>query len=344
MARHRRLSRGRHTFGSAPIRRFRHGSCPSRGGHNFERILRLASLCYGALQLSGLTTLMRRISRGGVVLCYHNVVGGNDGGHLPHATLGLHIPLPTFERQMRWLVRHYTVVPLADLVTALLHGRSLRRTVALTFDDAYAGVFDNALPLLHDLGIPATVFVVAEAPGRDEGFWWDDPRVLRSYSPAQRQRWLTVYRGDRAQIAQALAGEPHSWQPPAWCKPAPWHAIRQAADAGVDLGAHSATHRSLPALDDRDLRQEIAGSREIIKGRTGVTPEFFTYPYGLWNERVRQTVRAAGYRAAFTLAEAHPAATIDAWTIPRVNVPAGIEDSAFQAWTAGINLQRWRGA
>lgn len=311
-------------------------------GPNCERTLSLASLCYGALRVSGLTTLARRLSRGGVILCYHNVVAAGDDG--PQTTLGLHIPLPRFEQQMRWLVRHYTVVPLAELVSTFSRGGSPRGTAAVTFDDAYAGVFDHGWPLLRDLRIPATVFVVAEAPGREQGFWWDDPEVLRTYSPAQRRRWLTDYRGDSATIAEALPVERRPWQPPNWCRSAPWHVISEAAASGLQLGAHSATHRSLPALDDHDLRHEVADSRDIIKANTGVTPEFFAYPYGLWNARVRRAVRSAGYRAAFTLETGRRGATIDAWTLPRLNVPAGIGDSAFDAWTAGINFQRWRGA
>jgi len=299
----------------------------------------LASLCYSALQVSGLTTLARRLSSGGVILCYHNVVASTDSD--PADKLGLHMPLPTFERQMRWLAGAYDVVPLKELVDRSSRGASLRGAAAVTFDDAYGGVFDHAWPLLRALGIPATAFVVADAPGRDEGFWWDDPDVLRAYSPTQRQRWLTAFRGDGRRIVDALAAARRPWPPPRWRRPAAWHPIAEAARSGLDLGVHSATHRSLPALEERDLQCEVVQSREVIQSRTGVTPEFFAYPYGLWNDRVRRAVRAAGYRAAFTLEDGHHTATADRWALPRVNVPAGIEDAAFQAWTAGLNLRRW---
>jgi len=299
--------------------------------------LRLASLCYSALKVSGLTALARRVSTG-VVLCYHNVAAGTDAGHSDR--LGLHMPLPTFERQMRWLAGHYDVVPLAQLVDRVSRSESLRGLAAVTFDDGYGGVFEHAWPLLRDLGIPATVFVVADAPGRDEGFWWDDPDVLRAYSPTERQRWLTAFRGDGRRIVEALAPARGPWQAPPWCRPATWHVITEAARSGLQLGVHSATHRSLPALEEHDLQREVAESRDVIRRRTGVTPEFFAYPYGLWNDRVRRAVRLAGYRAAFTLEDGHVGAKVDAWALPRVNVPAGIEDAAFQAWTAGLTLRR----
>lgn len=304
--------------------------------------MRLSSFCYSALRVSGLTALARRLSRGGVILCYHNVVAGTDAG--PSDRLGLHMRLPTFERQMRWLAGTYEVVPLADLVGGWSRGASLRGLAAVTFDDGYSGVFDHAWPLLRDLSIPATVFVVAEAPGRDEGFWWDDPDVLRAHSPARHRHWLTELRGDSVTIAESVVPARRPRPPLPRCRPASWQTITEAARSGLQLGVHSATHRSLPALDELDLRREVVDSRDIIRRRTGVTPEFFAYPYGLWNDRVRQAVRSAGYRAAFTVEDGHHAATADPWAFPRVNIPAGIEDAAFQAWTAGLNLRRRRGS
>jgi peptidoglycan/xylan/chitin deacetylase (PgdA/CDA1 family) len=304
--------------------------------------LTLASLCYGTLKVSGLTSLARRLSSGGVILGYHNVVAATETS--PSATLGLHMPLPTFERQMRWLASKYDVVPLDELVGRLSRRRSLRGLAAVTFDDGYRGVFDHAWPLLRDLSVPATVFVVAEAPGRDAGFWWDDPDVLRAYSPARRQDWLTALRGDSATIVESLgqARSPGRLVLPPCCRPADWQTITDAAAAGLRLGVHSATHRALPALDDDDLRREVVDSRDVIRRRTGVTADFFAYPYGLWNDRVRRAVRAAGYLAALTLAYGHNAPTADPWALSRVNVPAGIEDAAFQAWASGLSLATWR--
>src|SRR5262245_53654386 len=90
---------------------------------NARCILRLASLGYSALRHVGVTTLARWLRRDGVVLCYHNVVARQWRGA---ATLGLHIPVATFERQIRWLVKHYAVVPLPEFVERAQRGASQR--------------------------------------------------------------------------------------------------------------------------------------------------------------------------------------------------------------------------
>ena len=81
-------------------------------------------------------------------------------------------------------------------------------------------------------------------------------------------------------------------------------------------------------------------SRETIISQTGVTPEFFAYPYGLWDNRVRDALRAAGYRGAVTLDHRSHSTTTDPWALPRMNIPARIGDAAFQAWTAGLSPRR----
>ena len=295
----------------------------------------LASVCYAALELFGLPLLARRLARGGLVLCYHNVVRASDA--VPRQ-LGLHLSLPAFERQMRWLAAHYQLISLDELVDGVVSGKSLRGLAAVTFDDGYAGVFEHAWPLLRALGIPATVFVVADVPGRLERFWWDCPAVLQGYSPSEREHWLTVFRGDGAAILGSLPPSGGAAGPPPACRPAGWATIAAAAGSGLGIGAHSATHRSLPTLDDRELRRELGESRTTIERRTGVAPEFVAYPYGRWNDRVRDAVRAAGYRAAFTLDAGRNAGGADPWGLRRVNVPAGIQDAAFRAWTAGLSL------
>src|SRR2546426_3576674 len=40
---------------------------------------------------------------------------------------------------------------------------------------------------------------------------------------------------------------------------------------------------------------------EVIRARAGVAPAFFAYPYGVWDDRVRDAVRTAEYRGAVTL-------------------------------------------
>jgi peptidoglycan/xylan/chitin deacetylase (PgdA/CDA1 family) len=301
------------------------------------QVVRLgASLYYGGLRALGVTALNRRLRDAGLILCYHNVVP-RDGDQIGDPSL--HLPLARFERQMYWLAEHYDVVSLCEFIDRLAAGTSLRGVAAVTFDDGYVGVFEYALPILDALRIPATVFVVAEAASSSAGFWWDQPEIVESATPGRRERWFKALRGDgEAILSENRAVANRSL--PASHRPAGWAAIRVRIGDGIELGVHSATHRSLPTLTDTELEHEIVTSRAMVKQATGVLPQFFAYPYGHWDRRVQGLVRSAGYRAGLTADYGLNGALADPWVLRRVNVPAGISDAAFEAWAAGLPGRR----
>ena len=61
----------------------------------------------------------------------------------------------------------YTVLPLEDIVARLQSGQPLPdRTVAITIDDAYLSVYEEAFPRLKARGFPATLFVATRPVDR----------------------------------------------------------------------------------------------------------------------------------------------------------------------------------
>jgi peptidoglycan/xylan/chitin deacetylase (PgdA/CDA1 family) len=291
---------------------------------------------YSGLRALGVPAVKRLLKDAGLILCYHNVVPSNVG---TIGDPGLHLSRERFETQVRWLAAHYTIVPLGEFVDRVTAGGSLRSVAAITFDDGYGGVFEHALPILRALALPATVFLVAEAAGRTAGFWWDHRAIVEQADASRRQEWLNTLRGDQSAILPrdaVPAGEP---LPPSH-RPADWDTIRAAVGNGIDIGAHSATHRSLPTLSDAELEHEVVTSRGVIQRATGIRPEFFAYPYGLWDARVRARIRSAGYLAGLTLDRGLNRPFTDPCSLRRLNVPAGISDAAFEAWTAGLSARR----
>jgi peptidoglycan/xylan/chitin deacetylase (PgdA/CDA1 family) len=56
----------------------------------------------------------------------------------------------------------------------------------------------------------------------------------------------------------------------------------------------------LTRLTLRDAREEIFASKKKLEDLFGIAVEDFCYPYGDWNESVRDLVVEAGYRTACT--------------------------------------------
>jgi peptidoglycan/xylan/chitin deacetylase (PgdA/CDA1 family) len=83
-----------------------------------------------------------------------------------------------------------------------------------------------------------------------------------------------------------------------------WNEVRQLADHGVEIGAHTVSHPNLRKLSDEQLHHELAACRDRIHAETGAVPRSFAYPYGAADARVREAAsryfdRACGTRLRF---------------------------------------------
>lgn len=289
----------------------------------------LASAFYSGLRTTGITAIARRARLGGAILCYHNVVRPTPATGEP----GLHLGVDQFREQLSWLERHYTVIPLRELAQRVRTARPTRGCAAITFDDGYLGVFDLAWPIMRDMGLPATVFVPT-GTAHDQAFWWDRPALVSITTPEQRRRWLTELGGDGTLIGSAVAAD--EGFVPRTHRRASWERIARAAREGCEVGVHTATHRNLTTLTDLELHRETHGSREELRARTGIDARCFSYPYGLFDARVRDAVRRAGFDTAVTLEFGLNDGTSDPLALRRMNVPASISTAAFEAWVAGL--------
>jgi peptidoglycan/xylan/chitin deacetylase (PgdA/CDA1 family) len=98
--------------------------------------------------------------------------------------------------------------------------------------------------------------------------------------------------------------------------------------AGWELDAHSVTHPDLRKVSADRLRDEVAGSRRELQQSFGVPVDFFAYPYGRQNARVRAAVRRAGFLAATTTERTFATAGADPFALGRVLVGADDSPSA----------------
>ena len=78
-----------------------------------------------------------------------------------------------------------------------------------------------------------------------------------------------------------------------------WEQIRELQSSGVTIGSQTHTHPHMHRLSDEEVRAEISTSNERFIEELGLRPELFAYPYGEYSQFVIDTVKNAGFRAAF---------------------------------------------
>lgn len=90
--------------------------------------------------------------------------------------------------------------------------------------------------------------------------------------------------------------------------------------AGWEIDSHTLTHPDLTASDDASLKTELVDSRKLLQEKFNVPANFFCYPAGKNDARVRAAVEAAGYKGATTVEPGIASKRDNPYLLPRIRV------------------------
>ena len=283
---------------------------------------------------SALALASRRAPRWLSILAYHRVLPPPPADY-PFDRDVVDCDPREFARQMEMVARTCTPVGVDDVLDCLDGGRRLPpNPVLVTFDDGYRDNHEYAQPILDRLGIPACFFVTSGNITHRKVFWWDrvaylfhNTRVatakidypvairLRPATDGGRSRRTVIrliksYPGlDVERLLVDLAGALRvDWDPEIERRGADqlvmtWDHVRSLANAGMEIGSHTRSHRVLHTVPPPELAVELAGSRADIAGALGRPVRAISYPVGRSIRRMPALVRAvrqAGYQAGFS--------------------------------------------
>jgi peptidoglycan/xylan/chitin deacetylase (PgdA/CDA1 family) len=191
------------------------------------------------------------------VLCYHSVTDGREA-------FNCSVPCEVFRQHMELIAKRWQVVPLSEVVDGLILGAPpLPGRVAITFDDGYADNYINAFPVLQDLGLHATIFVVT---GFVDG---EIDLIDRTLYPP-----LTFSQMNEMQTSGL-----------------------------IDFGAHGRTHAILSTLPPGGFETEIDYSRRRLETLLQRKIDFFAFPNGQCRDIPRHGpayLRSQGFTAGLT--------------------------------------------
>lgn len=162
-----------------------------------------------------------------------------------------------FERQLTMLAeQQFTVWPLEKIVRHLQEKISIPdKVVAITFDDSYQSVFTTAYPLLKQRRWPFTIFVSTDSI-------------------------------DQAYNLQTS-----------------WDQLREMAANGATIANHSSSHKHLlhrlanetPQQWRQRVIRDIQQAEQRIIDEIGYSKKLFAYPYGEYNQTLKDIVTELGY-------------------------------------------------
>jgi peptidoglycan/xylan/chitin deacetylase (PgdA/CDA1 family) len=276
----------------------------------------------------GITSLLEACPRRDslIVLNYHRIGNWRD---TPYDENVFSADEADFATQMSLIKRTTTVVSLDEALKLLLKAKSFRGIATLlTFDDGYIDNYRKAYPILQSMGLPATFFLVTSFIGSNDLPWWDQIAYLVRNSelsqieldyPHQRSLLLGIGRRYTAieevinlyiaspdpekfleHLRDALKTERRISPDRMFLN---WAEAREMIARGMDIGAHTHSHRCLARLSLEEQIRELDTSRRLLEEGLMRRIDVLAYPYGTedsFDSASFVALQRTGYRAAFS--------------------------------------------
>lgn len=272
-----------------------------------------------------------------LILMYHRVADHSVARALGHE--GMYVGKETFDRHLQFLKSRFQVIPLEDGLEFLEQkpdqsGAGKKPLCAITFDDGWRDVYENAYPLLTRHEVPATVFLPTGYIGTNRRFWTDRlasvvnkgvsaalmeplpslpetdfhmPKLPESASAPQFYMAVDEMKLLKEDDIEKILGD---LEGRCGINPAleervfmNWDEVREMRASGlVQFGSHTETHRILTTLSEDEIAAELKGSKEHLVDAGVVNPDsvLFAYPNGNYSGRIAKQVRDAKYKLAVT--------------------------------------------
>lgn len=297
------------------------------------------------------------------ILTFHGVEAKPLSPPIPHL-----IDAATLRRQLRFLSRHFTVLPLDDALEKLSAGTLPDRVAALTFDDGTRNLATQAVPILRDFGLPAAVFLATGAMGTREALWPDRLWLGFLHTPRSEIDLTPLGLGTRClddmadRIATLQGVIKHFKQLPdkervqrvEWLiselgpevdptggpfEMLTWDEARaMASQAEIDLYPHSVTHPILARCTDQKVDYEISESCLTVSRETGQKPDIFAYPNGHvgdFDDRAKAALRRNGIRWALSTTKGFATRDSDPLELPRIGIGSDQTHAIFRLRVSG---------
>lgn len=286
------------------------------------------------------------------IIAYHRVVADIEKAE-QDAIYGIVVSTETFRRHCEKLSRAFDVVSLETAMHFMDNRRKVARPMAvITFDDGYADFYDQAFPVLNELGLPATIFLPTDYIGQtkplahDRIFWLLKIALENSVdlTPALTRSGIDQGKANSIATSRALLSMTNSLVYlrdglretviaeleteldelfdgyPAEYQLLNWDMVREMSRKGINFGSHTANHVVLPLETKATIKSEIARSKKTLEKEIGKKTVSFAYPNGEYNAAIKELTAQAGFSVAVTTEKRVNSTGADLFTLGRTSL------------------------
>jgi peptidoglycan/xylan/chitin deacetylase (PgdA/CDA1 family) len=171
--------------------------------------------------------------------------------------------------------------------------------IAITFDDGFTSVIENALPVMAARGVPATIFVTTGYLGARAG-------------------WIAKHEHVNYHEVVLSARQ-----------------LQELPSNLVCIGSHAVQHRDLSRLTPDEATAELRQSKETLEAILKRPVRLFSLPFGGCSPAVLDLARKAGYQRIFLNVPVYAAAAGEDVVVGRTNTTPDDWDLEFMLKASG---------
>jgi len=309
-----------------------------------------------------------------LILMYHRILPEHDA-RAKIEEPGMIVNPKTFRQQMTILKEHFNIIALSDWAQLKRNKKVLpSNACVITFDDGWADNYEFAFPILQELDVPATIFLVSDMIGTNEMFWperlarlvnnitnhypqyWSHPELAWlqdnssnykfSQTPAKNEELSALIANAKkfsdqeihnrlTRIEKVLQLENFGPHQPSLLN---WQQVKEMQKSGlIEIGSHTCRHTRLNAeTSDEQVKAEIVNSKKQIEENIGQKVESFCFPNGDFSPLSFDLVKQ-NYQIAVTTQTGWNTADTDMHRLQRIGLHQDIstDKTAFFARISG---------
>lgn len=312
---------------------------------------------YGILKFT-----ISHLSRGrAIVLAYHRIIPSNEIDVENHMG-GMYLSVEAFKKQLEWLISNMKIVSLSELILKIKNGERWTESLcAITFDDGWKDNYDFAFPILKELNVPATIFLVGKNfldgdgftpiswfvifesiietsafPGDFTGNWEIDFVLSSKKKPTEKAR-------DVIRIMRKLPVSDFEELYNKFLRKLINHCsvekfkikysfitideVREMSRFGISFGYHSRSHNMLPMVKREQLIAEVQIPHQLSSNSEINHEKIFCYPDGQSSPDIISELKKENYLGAVGLKGGFNSLESDLYNLKRINIHEGSSSS-----------------